>query len=127
MSRFAKILMSAGLVSYLVLFLAGGVLHNHPIELSPLPTHSHSVHFYHNCHCCEHDEDHSSHSDEEHRHECPVCYFDGVISGATLVKAIVSAVALLCLSPTFLLHDFFHLSQDYFSTYPPRAPPALSF
>jgi hypothetical protein len=123
--RFSDILMGMALMSYLVLSLAGAVLHNHPASFLPSniieKVHSH----YHDCHGSEKPEKHDQHDEKDH-HDCPVCHFNAVVIGAILVKAIIALVALLCLYLIFSRRDNPHFSQNHSAIYL-RAPPVFSF
>lgn len=115
---FSKILMGFGLASYLVLFLAGDIMHNHPIVISP---HFQCVHEQSHSHQdCSHHGKSDKHSDNHHN--CPVCQFQAVVVGALLVISITLFFTLLVTFQVFPEKQNHYPLQKYFGIYL-RAPP----
>jgi hypothetical protein len=114
--------MGTALMSYLVLSLAGAVLHNHPAHLWPFDRIEKAHFHYHDCRDCE-KPGKRGHHDKEDRPDCPVCHFNAVVSGAIIVEILFVSVALLCLCAVFFKYSNFLPSSAYFPLYL-RAPPA---
>ena len=117
----SKILMGFGLASYLVLFLAGDILHNHPILILPHFQYVHEEGHLHQD--CSHHGKSDKHSDDQHN--CPVCQFQAVVVGALLVVSITLFFTLLVTFQVFSENQNQHSLQKYFSIYL-RAPPVLA-
>jgi len=121
MVYFPKILMGFGLVSYLVLFLAGSILHNHPIVILPHFQYVHEqAYSCQDCSDCSHHGKSDGHSDNHHN--CPVCQFQAVAIGALLVVSTILFFTPLVIVQIFSEQQNYYLPQKYLSVYL-RAPP----
>ncbi len=121
---FSKILIGIGLVGYLVLSLAGAVLHNHPVDILPFAQCCNATWHHHECCDCESHDNHKKHR-HEHHHDCPVCYFNAVVVGALEVTAITILVVLLYLCSVCCRYNNFYPIEKSFCIYL-RGPPSFS-
>lgn len=120
----STMLMGMALMSYLVLFLAGSMLHNDPFCFSFLNDIEELHTRRHKDPCCPKHEKHDHHNEENH-HDCLVCHFNAVAAGAVLAEAVAVPSALLFLCEVLWNHNPLHLSQ-FFSRFYPRDPPSFS-
>lgn len=120
--RVSNILMSTALISYLVLFLAGSVLHNHPVNLGKVSAIGEAHSDSHDC-CgrCNHSR-HDDHHGEEGHHNCPVCYFNAIASGSLPFPVVIFLIFLSCWYVIFYKHNRNNPFHDFLQLHL-RAPP----
>ena len=117
-SLFPKMLMSFALISYLVLSLAGIVLHNHPHKFLPFIKCNNC--YYYDCHDCDNHQKQSNHAESN----CPVCHFNVVIAGGIPVTEIIIMITMLWLCLIVFMHNPLPSFQNYYRI-SLRAPPYL--
>ena len=124
--QLSKLLMGMALVSYLVLYLAGALLHNHSNDIVS-GDESGKVHAHVCVGCCRcGDADESGGHGSGSPDECPVCRFNAVVVGALVVTAVAVVLALRAAIAEFSDPEYIRSFQYYLSVYL-RGPPTLSF
>ncbi len=122
-SIFLKALLGTALINYLLLSLAGTVLHNHPHHFSLLLKQANTF-LQHDSHGCDNHGNQSS-QHKPHHHACPVCHLKTVILGAVFLVSITLMISMLCVSLIVLRNNIFPSVQNYYRFYL-RAPPVFS-
>ena len=117
---FSKILMGFGLASYLVLFLAGDILHNHPVLIFSQFQHVHQEGSFYQA--CSQPSKSDKHSDNQQN--CPICQFQAVVTGVLLVVTVTLFFNMLFSFKVFSEIQIRQFLSKYFNI-SLRAPPVL--